>query len=188
MSGLVLLDRDGTINIDSGYVCKVEDVALIPGAAKAIGDLKRASFSVVIVTNQSAIGRGMATAPQVEACNEQLQKLLLEQDSDASIDQVLYSPAHPEEDSDCRKPKTGMLLKLKAELRNMVSSESVAKNVWMIGDKSSDIKFGVNAGLSKDKCLLVLTGEGQKTKARMGEDQKVFSDLLSASKAILAEN
>lgn len=181
MPGLILLDRDGTINIDSGYVCKIEDVKLISGAAKAIGDFKRASYSVVIVTNQSAIGRGMATAEDVEACNEQLQKLLLEEDSDASIDQVVYCPAHPDEPSDCRKPNTGMISMLRAELQALISGD----DVWMLGDKRSDIEFGINAGLKKENCILVLTGEGEKTKPLMPAEQKVFAHILDFSTKLL---
>lgn len=181
MTGLILLDRDGTINVDSGYVCKPEEVVLIPDAAKAIGDMKRASYAVVIVTNQSAIGRGMATAKDVESCNEQLQKLLLEQDSDAVIDQVVYCPAHPDEVSLCRKPNIGMISMLKAELKALVSSN----HTWMLGDKSSDIEFGINAGLSQENCILVLTGEGEKTRLKMPDSQRVFANIFDFSTELL---
>ena len=85
----VFLDRDGTINVDTGYVCTIEELHLIPGVAKAIGDLKRAGCSIIVVTNQSAIGRGYATAEQVENTNRELQRQLRAEDQEALLDRVL---------------------------------------------------------------------------------------------------
>jgi len=138
---IVFLDRDGTINVDHGYVFEKERLELIPGAATAIGDLKRAGFMIVVVSNQSAVGRGMATTEEVEQTNVELQRMLLEIDEDASLDVVLFCADHPDSATDRRKPGCGML-------RELPSSMSFDPEVsWMIGDKVSDIEFGLNAGI-----------------------------------------
>lgn len=183
MKKVVFLDRDGTINFDSGYVRRIQDVILLPQAAKAIGDLKRASFFVVIVTNQSAVGRGMTTAERVEECNAKLKELLIAADSDAVIDHVLFSPTHPDEQSECRKPRTGMLKMLPADFVPDFSQS------WMVGDRKSDIEFGINAGIAPDRCLLVRTGAGaENEKEHFQDKEEIFDDLYAATKRILGRD
>ncbi len=148
----VLLDRDGTINIDHGYVFTSDRLELCDGAAAAIGDLKRAGYLVAIVSNQSAIGRGWATAEQVDETNRLLQDLLLQADADARIDYVAYCPDAPEVPSTRRKPATGMFEEISAALG------IGADDCWMIGDKPSDVEFGTRSGLRPDRCLLI--GDG----------------------------
>jgi D-glycero-D-manno-heptose 1,7-bisphosphate phosphatase len=183
MNKVVFLDRDGTINIDSGYVRRVEDVILLPRAAQAIGDIKRAGYSIVVVTNQSAIGRGMCTHERVRECNERLRELLLEEDRDATLDHVLYCPAHPDEGAECRKPNTGMLKMLPKDF-NVDFGAS-----WMLGDRKSDIDFGTNSGIPAEHCLLVRTGGGEKTEQEHFRGSAiVFDDLFSASRRILGQS
>jgi D,D-heptose 1,7-bisphosphate phosphatase len=179
--GIVFLDRDGTINIDHGYVTSAEHIDLIPGAAAAIGALQRGGFKVIIVSNQSAIGRGMATAQDVEECNAELCRQLLAEDADAKIDLVVYSPDAPENAGDTRKPGIGLL----REVEKHWTVE--AKNSWMIGDKASDINFGLNAGFPIEQCLLVLSGKGEATKASWKgvENLRTFDSLLEAAHHIV---
>lgn len=148
-SKIVFLDRDGTINTDFGYVTQPEKVELIDGAAKAIGDLVREGLSVVVVSNQSAIGRGFATWADVDATNQRLQQLLLEEDPDARLVLVLCSPDAPWEASETRKPKTG----LADEVRKHLIFDT--SDCWVVGDKERDIEFGLNLGLPAAHCILL---------------------------------
>jgi|GEM_PF-2678451 len=163
---IVFLDRDGTVNVDLGYVTRPEQVRLIEGAATAIGDLKRAGLIVVVVSNQSAIGRGLATEEDVEATNQELARQLAAGDKDAVLDMVLFAPDHPDSATQNRKPGNGMLSQVRQRW------EIQPDKCWMIGDKISDLGFGRSAGFAQDHCLLVKTGEGEKTWSRMSEGEQ----------------
>lgn len=158
----VFLDRDGTINVDTGYVTSPDRIELIPGAAQALGALARGGFRLVIVSNQSAVGRGKATAADVDATNQRLIALLAAEDPDAWPDLILYCPHAPDEQCGCRKPKIGLIESAALEYEPAVS--------WMFGDKLSDIKFGLQLGLPLEQCILVLTGEGRQSLASVGAD------------------
>lgn len=172
---IALLDRDGTINIDHGYVVTADRVELCPGAAQAIGDLKRAGFVVVIVSNQSAVGRGWAAIEQVQDTNGYLQELLLRTDKDAVVDLVLFAADSPDDASDRRKPGIGMLRELCAHFAFDPA------RCWVIGDKPSDIEFGRRAGLAPGHCLLIGRSSGL-------ADQLCFGDLLAAVQHLLGVN
>ncbi|MDD2941924.1 MAG: HAD-IIIA family hydrolase [bacterium] len=167
MKSYVFLDRDGTINIDYGYVFRPEQIDLEHGAAKAIASLCRSGFKVVVVSNQSAIGRGMASDKDVRQTNEELQRKLLAEDDDAKIDSFLYSPDAPGylDASGCpsqtRKPATGLLRPLLEAGKVNVSGS------WMLGDKLSDIDFGVAIGLPIEQNLHLLTGHGMEDREKV---------------------
>ena len=163
---IVFLDRDGTINVDYGYVTSPDKLTLIPGAANAIAALNQNGFSLVIVTNQSAIARGMATEEDVLKTNAALLEMLREENPEALISQVIYCPDHPDTPSDRRKPGIGMLRDLQEELLNFDR-----QNSWMIGDKLSDIEFGKNAKLPKKHCVLVKTGSGEKEIGKLSDKE-----------------
>ena len=106
----VFLDRDGTLNRDTGYVRRPEDVKLLPGSGEAVRLLNETGFKVVLVTNQSGVARGLMTTEEVDDVNERLCELLA--DFDARIDGVYYCPHLPDgtmpqftRECDCRKPK-----------------------------------------------------------------------------------
>ena len=168
---IVFLDRDGTLSIDSGYITDPALMVLYPGAASALSSIKALGYRAVIVTNQSAIGRGMARAAEVEATNARCVQLLAEQDSEAAIDLVLYCPHHPDEGCLCRKPKAGMVR------NDKFPWEFEPKECWMIGDKLSDLKFGVELGIPPERCLLVLTGDGA---GELSEARVLFKDKLQS--------
>jgi histidinol-phosphate phosphatase family protein len=148
-NGIVFLDRDGTINVDFGYVKNPAEVTLLPGVASALSQLRTAGFSLVVVTNQSAIGRGIASVQDVEATNVEVGRQLASEDARAVIDHWLYCPHAPEDACDCRKPKIGLLRSLRGGYK--------AGSCWMVGDKWSDIQFGINAGLPPEHCVLLTT-------------------------------
>ncbi len=146
----VFLDRDGTINVDFGYVINPADIELIPGAAEAIASIREFGYKVAIISNQSAIGRGMASADDIDKCNQALTSLLLKENPLAIVDLVLYSSDHPEQATSRRKPGIGLL--------DDLSWQYDPQKSWMVGDKSSDVEFGKNAGLASERCLLI--GDG----------------------------
>jgi D,D-heptose 1,7-bisphosphate phosphatase len=152
------LDRDGTLIADPGYTGDPEVVEILPGVPEALKKLTAHGYRLVIVTNQSAIARGYATAEQVEAVNQRVvDRLALH---GAAIDAVYYCPHHPDDGCACRKPRPGMLLRAAEELR-VDLHECV-----MIGDKISDVEAGTAAGCR----VSVLISHDGKTGANTARD------------------
>jgi len=144
------LDRDGVLNEDPPhYAHKLSDLHLIPNTAKAIRLLNENGYIVIVISNQSGIGRGYYTADKTEAFNNEIQRLL--NLNGAYIEKFFYCPHHPHDNCTCRKPKPGMLINAIKEF-NINVYES-----FMVGDKCSDIAAGKSIGL---KTFLVGTGHG----------------------------
>ena len=146
---VVFLDRDGTINEDVGYLSDPAGLVLIPGAAMAVRLLNEAGVMVVVVSNQSGVGRGYYTDTDVEAVNQRL--ILLLGESGASVDALYWCNHHPDEGCDCRKPGPGLVAKAVEELSVDVTGS------YVVGDKVSDVELAGNIGA---KGILVLTGKG----------------------------
>ncbi len=107
---IAYLDRDGVLNVGSeNYVNSPDEVVLLPGAAKSVGRLRRAGFRVVVVTNQSPVGRGHWDSANLASIHARLRELLLDVDSGAHLDLILYSPYAPWDGAWARKPNPGML-------------------------------------------------------------------------------
>jgi len=152
---VVFLDRDGTINIDLGYVTRPEQVYLIDGTAEAIASLKRHGFTIVVVTNQSAVGREMASNKDIEETNEALRNQLVEENPLSIVDDIYFCPHLPEDGCHCRKPKTGLV-------QHLINQPHFQNGkCWMVGDKLSDLEFGKNLGIPQEQRVLVLTGHGE---------------------------
>lgn len=134
----VFLDRDGTLIEDVGYPDAPEMVRLLPGVAEGLLRLRRAGFRLVIVSNQSGIGRGMIAPQDARRVHARMLELLGEQG--IAIDLAKYCPHAPDEGCDCRKPAPRMLLEAAAELGLDLGSS------FMIGDKCSDVEAGRAAG------------------------------------------
>ena len=155
MNKAIFLDRDGTLNIDYGYVHKIDNFKFIDGAIDALRELKKMGHILVLVTNQSGIARGYFSEEQFLQLTEWMDWSLAEQDVD--LDGIYYCPHHPEgkgeykEDCDCRKPKSGMLLQAIKELK-IDPTQSI-----MVGDKVEDIKAGISAKVKMN--VLVRTGK-----------------------------
>ena len=133
----VFLDRDGTINFDPGYIHKPEDVRLLEGAAAGLR-LLRPHFTLIVVSNQSGISRGLYTHEDVRLVNERLLELLAAEG--ASVDAIYYSPYKTADNMPCRKPGTGMFLQAERELGVALAGS------WMVGDRSTDIEAGCAIG------------------------------------------
>lgn len=133
----VFLDRDGVINQDKGYISKVSDFKIYPGVGKAISLLNKRNYLVIIITNQSGIGRGLIKIKELENLHNYLRKKIKK--DGAKIDDIFYCPFHPEfgkgkykKKSNDRKPGDGMI-------RKAIKKWKIdPKTSFMIGDKISD--------------------------------------------------
>ena len=149
----VFLDRDGTINHDTGYIDRPERLNLIPGAAKAIGRLNRAGVRVIVVSNQSAIGRGRLTREGLEGVHRKL-RVLLEAEG-ARLDAIYACPHSPDGRAcRCRKPAPGMIL---WALQDFAKDRIDLSRSYVVGDKEIDILLARAVGA---RPILVRTGYG----------------------------
>lgn len=140
MVRVLFLDRDGTINVDRGYVSRVEDWEFAPLAVEALRRLRAAGFALAVVTNQSGVGRGYYTAEDVERLHQHMQSLLAA--AGIAIDAVAYCPHAPEDGCACRKPLGGMAETIERQLQEPIDFAAS----WMIGDKEADVCFGRTIG------------------------------------------
>jgi len=174
----VFLDRDGTLNEEVDYLHRAEDVVLTPGSAQALARLNALGIPVIVITNQSGIGRGFFGWEDYGAVMERISELLALEG--ARIDAVYACPYHEEglgiyhaTDHPDRKPNPGMILRA-AEEHGLDLSRA-----WMIGDKEIDVEAGHRAGC---RSVLVRTGYGS-LRGPTQADQ-VAEDLARAVEAI----
>ena len=152
----IFLDRDGTMNVDHGYVHEIDNFQFIDGAIEAMQELKKMGYALVMVTNQSGIARGMFSEDTFMQLTEWMDWSLADRDVD--LDGIYFCPHHPEavveeyrQQCDCRKPAPGMLLSAQKELNiDMAAS-------YMVGDKIDDMLAGKAAGVGKK--VLVRSGK-----------------------------
>jgi D-glycero-D-manno-heptose 1,7-bisphosphate phosphatase len=171
-SRAVFLDRDGTIMEDSNYVGDVERVLVIPGAPEALKRLQEAGYKLFIITNQSGVGRGYFTHEAVEQIHAHLDEYFGR--TGVRFDRYYVCPHHPEDNCDCRKPKPKFLLDAAREYGLDRSC------CFMVGDRTSDIQAGVNAGVPT---ILVLTGVGRETLAKREVKPDHVADDIGAAAA-----
>ncbi len=138
MNKAVFLDRDGTIIEHVHYLKDPSKVTIVQGGIEALRALQSDGFLLVVVSNQSLVGRGFGTVEEVEAVNARTLELFSE--AGVTIDCVKYCPHHPDDACACRKPKPGMLLEASNELHI-----DLGRSV-MIGDNMLDAEAGMNAG------------------------------------------
>ena len=178
----VFLDRDGTINVEVQYLSQVKDFQFIPGVPWALKRLKDAGFLLVVVTNQSGIGRGYYDEAALETLHNHMHADLTA--FGAPIDACYFCPHHPEhatgdylKECGCRKPLPGMLQQAAHDLDIDLAAS------FMIGDKLADVEAGLAAGCTS---LLVLTGYGSAQVDGLPAGVSAYPDLQAAAEAILA--
>jgi D-glycero-D-manno-heptose 1,7-bisphosphate phosphatase len=139
-TGAVFLDRDGTVIVDREYLADPESVELLPGAAAAVARLNRAGRPVILVTNQSGIGRGYFSQADFRAVQDRFEALLAE--AGAHLDAVYLCPHAPDAEPacDCRKPAPGLFLRAAAEHRLDLGT------AFYVGDRVRDVAFGAQSG------------------------------------------
>jgi D-glycero-D-manno-heptose 1,7-bisphosphate phosphatase len=143
----LFLDRDGVLNEDHGYVYRWKDFRWIPGAREAVAAFNRAGWLVIVVTNQSGVGRGFYTEDAVQALHAKMAEDL--STSGAHIDAFYYAPQHPEAPVDAyrhpdpplRKPNPGMILQA---LEDWPIDREAS---LLVGDKPSDLEAALRAGI-----------------------------------------
>jgi D-glycero-D-manno-heptose 1,7-bisphosphate phosphatase len=175
---LVILDRDGVINVDSAqFIKNPAEWKPIPGSLEAIARLNQSGYKVVIATNQSGVGRGLFDMETLNSIHDKMHKALFS--VGGRVDAIFYCPHPADSDCDCRKPKPGMFKRI-AETLNVD-----LKGVPAIGDSLRDLEASVVYGC---KPMLVLTGKGVKTQTEgnLPAGTQTFPDLAAAVTHLLA--
>lgn len=139
MNKVVFLDRDGTINVDKGYVFRREDWQFTPDAPAALKRLADAGFVLAVITNQSGIARGYYTAADMRALHEYMAEEL--EKSGVHIAAIAFCPHDRDSTCDCRKPNPGMVKHIEEQVGAIDYAAS-----WTVGDKTADLMFGKNIG------------------------------------------
>lgn len=168
----VFLDRDGTLIEEVNFLHRVEDLQFFSYTRSAIEKLKENGFLVIIVTNQSGIGRAIYDEAAMHGIHKEIQKNL-----ENKIDAFYFCPHLPDANCVCRKPNLGMI-------ENAVKDFEIDfENSWMIGDKVIDVETGFNAGI---KTALVLTGYGRKAIENLEKKPTIIAEnLLEAVSGIV---
>jgi lipopolysaccharide heptosyltransferase II len=168
----VFLDRDGTLNYDPGYLKSASELKLLPGVGPALARLKAAGARLVVVTNQSGVGRGLLTLKDLEAVHARLEGLL-EQD-DAALDAIYFCPHHPDDECRCRKPARGMVDRAASELQLDL------RRSYLIGDHARDIQLAKAVGA---KSVLVTSGRVDEQAINMLRAEQAMPDMITSSMA-----
>jgi D-glycero-D-manno-heptose 1,7-bisphosphate phosphatase len=176
----VLLDRDGTINVEKHYLSEPRQLSLLPGAAAGLRAMRELGLGLVVVTNQSGIARGYFDANRLESIHDRLHELLGA--AGVELDGIFVCPHGPNDGCPCRKPRAGMALSAAREFGFQL------EDAFMVGDKDCDIQLGRNIGATT---FLVRTGYGAKTAAQVSADSPdacrpdhVVADLQGAATII----
>lgn len=160
----VFLDRDGTLIEEVNYLSRVEDLRLFSYTVESVKLLKDNGFLVIVVTNQSGIGRGIYSEGDMHIVHDAIQAEL-----EGGIDAFYFCPHLPDEGCKCRKPGLGMIEAAMEEF------EIDLTNSWMVGDKKIDVETGIAARLST---IMVSTGYGIQHKVTLDDLPNVFAEHL----------
>ena len=178
----VFIDRDGTLIHEKNYLSRPEDVRLYAGAIEALKLLHANGYRIVLVTNQSGIGRGYFTEKDLVRVHRHLKTLL--KGEGVALDGIYYCPHHPEAGCECRKPRLGMIKKAEHDLHLDLSRS------FTIGDHPGDYLLGDRMG---GKGIFVLSGHGKQEYARLAsradipKPDQVFRTLLTAARWIVKQ-
>jgi D-glycero-D-manno-heptose 1,7-bisphosphate phosphatase len=178
----IFLDRDGVITENrADYVKSWTEVVFLPGVFEALRWLSQTSYRLVIVTNQSAVGRGIITLDTAHEINQRLVDAI--QGQGGRIDSIYLCPHHPDAGCECRKPRPGLLFCAATELGLDLTRS------YLVGDGRSDMEAARAAGVQG---ILVLTGRGVETVRRLGRNERsvwpVVADLKAAVEHILNDD
>lgn len=177
MKKYLFLDRDGVINRDSPhYIKSWQEFEFLPGSMEAFRILRRAGYSAIVITNQSAINRGLAPRETVKQIHTRMREAV--QKEGGLIQDVFYCPHQPSDHCSCRKPEPGLILAAREKYRIHLP------DTVMVGDSARDISCALNAGCGQT--VLVRTGNGEAAQAELEErgvtPDRVATDLLDAAR------
>lgn len=172
--GVIILDRDGTVVIDREYLADPAGLEFEPEAANGLRWLHSLGYRLVVITNQSGVGRGFFTLEAVAAMNARLKSMV--EVAGAHLEGIYFCPHTPEAGCDCRKPAQGLLIQAARELHFNPAAAVV------IGDKDSDIEFGRRAGA---KTILIADHANAACKKFLPDF--VAPNLLEAARNIIAQ-
>jgi histidinol-phosphate phosphatase family protein len=176
----VFLDRDGTLVKEVGYLTDPADIELLPGVAQGLRLLQSSGFALVVISNQSGVGRGLFPMSSVQVAMARLRRLLRAQG--VELDGIYFCPHRPEEGCACRKPGTALIERAAEDLHLYVRSS------FMVGDKRLDVETGHRAFA---RGVLLRTGYGRDEERREGEPadrpDAVCDGLFEAAQWILAQ-
>ena len=181
-SKLVILDRDGVINVDSDqYVKSADEWIPLPGSLEAIAELNQAGFQVTVATNQSGLARGLFTINDLHAMHQKMMDLLAPMGG--RVDSIFFCPHVDEDQCNCRKPLPGLMRDIASRYRKTDSALPLT-GVPIVGDSLRDLEAATIFGASPH---LVLTGKGQKTvdKGILPAGTVVHADLMAFTKSLL---
>ena len=146
MNKAVFLDRDGVINKErKDYVKTIDELEIFENISKCIQELKENNYLVIVITNQSAINRGLTSIQNINKIHDTIQQYLLK--FNTKIDAFYFCPHRPDENCLCRKPNSGLIIQASNDFNIDLKSS------WMIGDNDSDILAGKNAGCHTIKLI-----------------------------------
>lgn len=173
----IFLDRDGTLNVDHGYVDNPAKIELLPGAVEAVALLRRLGYRLLLLTNQSGVGRGYYDLAAVHACNARVTELL----GLPGFDAIGIAPERPDQPSRYRKPSPAFVLEHIEQLA------LDPKQCWMVGDRQSDWETGRNAGIHS---AAVATGKPITEVARTwltANAVPCYADLLAFAQSLASD-
>jgi D-glycero-D-manno-heptose 1,7-bisphosphate phosphatase len=169
----VFLDRDGTLIEEVDFLSRLDDLRLFPFTREAVGLLRSNGYRLIVVTNQSGIGRGLFDEEAMHSIHQQIQKEL-----EGAIDGFYFCPHLPDAGCRCRKPNPGMIEVAKNDFSIDMSRS------WVIGDKDLDVELGLNIGL---RTVMVETGYGKEQGPTLKrEPERIVANLLEAARYITA--
>ena len=177
---LIILDRDGVLNLDSdAFIKSPQEWLPIPGSLEAVARLNQAGYRVVVATNQSGIARSLFSMATLNAIHQKMHAAA--QQVGAHFDAVFFCPHAADDNCDCRKPRPGMLVSLAQRLGISL------KGVPTVGDSLRDLQAGFMVG-----CVpyLVLTGKGETTRDTGGlpPGTTIFPNLAAVVDKLLEAN
>jgi len=173
---IVVLDRDGVINVDSAnYIKSAEEWQPLPGSIDAIAMVCKKGYQVYVATNQAGLARGLFSPLDLQQMHQKLESLV--ETAGGKIAGIFFCPHHPDDGCRCRKPNPGLLEQI-AESANVSLT-----NRPFVGDSLKDIQAAVAIGA---KPVLVRTGNGRNTEAKLdGLDVDVYDDLAAFARQLV---